>query len=151
MTDFDESLALLAADMRETMLAAPGAGLAAPQIDRRVRLIVAEFSDEGEEYGTNVLTLANPEIIEREGAQIYEEGCLSVEDLTAEVNRAEKILVKAQSVSGEPFLVEAEGRKAVILQHEIDHLDGVLFIDHLSRLKREVYHKRLKKGKREEE
>jgi peptide deformylase len=146
--DFGEDLSILAQDMRDTMLAAPGAGLAAPQVGRRLRLIVCDWSDESEGYGKKVVTLVNPAVVKKEGKMVFEEGCLSVSDLTAEVERAERIEVRAQDVTGSPFTIIGEGRRAVILQHEIDHLDGILFIDHLSRLKREIYHRKLKKAQK---
>jgi peptide deformylase len=143
---FDQNLADLAADLRETMLAAPGVGLAAPQVGRPVRLIVVDWSDEDEGYGASTLALVNPRTIEADGRLTYNEGCLSVTDLQSKVERAERVKVAAQDLEGQPFVVEAEGRRAVILQHEMDHLDGVLFIDRLSRIKREMYNKKLKKS-----
>ncbi|MDR3205432.1 MAG: peptide deformylase [Deltaproteobacteria bacterium] len=145
VTVFDENLASLAKDMKETMLAAPGAGLAAPQIDKFIRLVVIDASLEDEEYGSRVLTLINPEIISEEGNIIYNEGCLSIEDLQSKVARANKVKVKALDLEGRGFVFTGEGRQAVVLQHEIDHLNGILFIDHLSRLKRDMYIKRLQK------
>ncbi len=150
VTNFDESLQALAAEMRQTMLAAPGAGLAAPQVGHLLRLIVIDGTEEGEEYGQKVITLVNPEIVAGSGEQIYEEGCLSVIDLSAQVTRLNEVKVKAQDLSGKPFVLEAQGRQAVILQHEIDHLNGVLFLDHLNAAKRDMYKRRLKKMKRSE-
>ena len=146
VTVFDKELADLAEDMRETMILAPGVGLAAPQVDRLIRMIVCDWADEGEEFGQHVITLVNPRITRREGKQCFDEGCLSVKELTASVNRAEMVEVEAQTTSGEAVTISAEGRKAVILQHEIDHLDGILFIDHLSRLKREILLKPMTKA-----
>ncbi|MDR1656625.1 MAG: peptide deformylase [Deltaproteobacteria bacterium] len=142
---FDEELTTLAQDMAMTMINAPGAGLAAPQVNRPLRLIVVDWTSEGETYGQNVLTLVNPEIVATVGHQDSDEGCLSVTDLQAKVHRAGMVEVEALDVTGRPFSVSAEGRRAVILQHEIDHLDGVLFLDHLSRLKQDLYKKKLKK------
>ncbi|MDR2442502.1 MAG: peptide deformylase [Deltaproteobacteria bacterium] len=148
VTTFDENLAELVMDMKETMLDAPGAGLAAPQVDRPLRIIVVDWAQEGQEYGQNVLALINPEIVASEGAQVFDEGCLSVLDLTANVDRAALVEVQAKDISGQPFSLIGEGRQAVILQHEIDHLNGVLFLDHLSSLKQELYEKKLRKARK---
>jgi peptide deformylase len=147
VTAFDDGLSLLAADMIETMLAAPGAGLAAPQVGIPRRLIVIDNRDdrEAEEYGSNNLVLANPVIVASEGRQSEKEGCLSVEGLSAGVNRFDLVLVDYQDLQGRPQRLEATGHKSVVLQHETDHLDGVLFLDHLSPLRREIYLKSLKK------
>jgi peptide deformylase len=146
VTDFGDDLAALAEDMRLTMLAAPGAGLAAPQVGRLARLVVVDWSGPDEEYGQNVVTLVNPVIVAAGGRQIYEEGCLSVTDLSAIVDRAASIEIEALDLAGRPLRLSADGRRAVIVQHELDHLDGVLFLDHLSRLKRELYDKRIAKA-----
>ena len=146
---FDMPLKELAGDMIETMLAAPGAGLAAPQVGRLIRLIVIDNTDEGEEYGSKVLALVNPVIISSEGRQVYNEGCLSVEDFQSNVNRFETVDVAFQDLEGLPLSITAKGRKAVILQHEIDHLDGVMFIDHLSPYKKQLYLKRIQKQLKE--
>jgi peptide deformylase len=148
--EFTPELAKLAADMKETMLAAPGAGLAAPQVGRLIRLITVEASEEEEDYGASVLTLVNPEIVLAEGELIFEEGCLSVDDYRSNVKRFNHVQVRAQDIQGQPITIDYEGRRAVILQHEIDHLDGVLFIDRLSRLKREMYKKSLRRRRRTE-
>ncbi|MDR1166890.1 MAG: peptide deformylase [Deltaproteobacteria bacterium] len=140
---FDEKLRALAEDMRETMLAAPGAGLAAPQVGRSVRLIVIDNSEEDEEYGSKTLVLANPEFTHSEGGFLFEEGCLSVRDLNGEVRRYRRVEVKAQDLTGAYFTLRAEARRAVILQHEIDHLDGILFLDRLEPAERAEYMRRL--------
>jgi len=147
---FDEQLAQLVQDMAETMYNAPGVGLAAPQIGRSVKLIVVDTTKdkEGEQQ---FLPLVNPEIIAHEGTQFDEEGCLSVLDLTATVKRHKKITVSYQNLQGQTQELSAEDRFAVILQHEIDHLHGILFIDHLSPLKRALYKKKVKKWLTEEE
>ncbi|MDR2421889.1 MAG: peptide deformylase [Deltaproteobacteria bacterium] len=145
VTAFDEELAALALDLRETMINAPGSGLAAPQVDQPLRIIVVDDTGEDEAYGEKVLTLINPKIVAAEGEQIYKEGCLSVVELQSDVRRSAEVTVEAQDVSGQKFVVTASGRKAVILQHEIDHLDGVLFLDRISRLKKEMYRKKLLK------
>jgi peptide deformylase len=144
VTCFDEDLAVLVEDLKQTMVQAPGAGLAAPQVDRLLRIIVVDFSDE-ENYGQNVVALINPQITASEGEQIYQEGCLSVVDLRCDVCRSDQVTVEAQDISGQTLTISAQGRRAVILQHEIDHLDGVLFLDHISHLKREMYRKKLLK------
>jgi len=146
VTEFDETLAELTRDMAETMYDAPGIGLAAPQIGRSLKLIVVDISkgpkeDRKQEY----MVMANPEIIENEGNQIDEEGCLSVPELTSDVKRFKKIKVTYQDLKGKPFTLETEDRFAVVLQHEIDHLNGILFLDHLSPLKRNLYKKKVKK------
>ena len=140
---FDDELKVLIEDMAETMWDAPGIGLAAPQVAQSVRVIVVDVSKpEGEKEH---LALVNPEIVEHEGTQLDEEGCLSVPELTAQVQRYNKITVNYQSEDGSEQQLITEDRFAVVLQHEIDHLNGVLFIDHLSPLKRNLYKKKRKK------
>ncbi len=143
VTSFDDALKQLAADLAETMYAAPGAGLAANQIGVCLRVVVIDISENKEEK--KPLVLVNPEIIEKEGCQVDEEGCLSVIDLTANVERYSKILIKAQDLNGKTWEFPAEDFFARVIQHELDHLNGVLFIDHLSALKRSLYKRRLKK------
>ena len=149
VTGFDDSLKQLAADLAETMYAAPGAGLAANQIGVCLRVAVIDVSPEKEEK--KHLVLVNPEIIEKEGCQVDEEGCLSVIDLTANVERYSKLLVQAQDLDGKTWEFPAEDFFARAIQHELDHLKGILFIDHLSALKRSLYKRRLKKLLREQE
>ena len=149
VTSFDDSLKQLAADLAETMYAAPGAGLAANQIGVCLRVVVINISAEKEEK--KHLFLVNPEIIEKEGCQVDEEGCLSVIDLTANVERYSKLLVRAQDLDGKIREFPAEDFFARVIQHELDHLKGILFIDHLSALKRSLYKRRLKKLLREQE
>ena len=146
---FDEDLRLLAVDLAETMLAAPGAGLAAPQVGVLQRVIALAGAENGEDFDDRVLVLVNPELTRAEGEQLYEEGCLSVQDLYEQVKRAAEVTVAFQDISGRPLEISAEGRRAVILQHEIDHLDGVLFLDHISRLKRDIYKRKLNKLRKE--
>lgn len=129
--------------MTETMYKAPGIGLAAIQVGKPISLVVYDISPPEESHKINVIM--NPEIVSREGSITYEEACLSVFDYSAEVKRSNKILVKAIDREGKPIEIEAEGLHAVCLQHEIDHLNGVLFIDHISSLKRSLYKSRLKK------
>ena len=143
---FDEELGKLAADMAATMFDAPGVGLAAPQIGKSIKMIVVDHSRyEEEETPGTWLALVNPEIIAAEGRQCDSEGCLSVPELTSKVNRHRKVTVRYQDLQGEPREIAAEDRFAVVLQHEIDHLNGVLFLDHLSSLKRGLYLKKYKK------
>jgi peptide deformylase len=149
VTSFDDSLKELASDLAETMYDAPGAGLAANQIGVCLRVVVVDVSAGKEEK--KHLVLVNPEIIEKEGCQIDEEGCLSVIDLTANVERYRKLLIRAQDLDGKSWEFPAEDFFARVIQHELDHLNGILFIDHLSSLKRALYKKRLKKILREQE
>ena len=137
-------------DMIQTMYAAPGIGLAAPQVGAPVRLIVVdtEWTEEGAER--NPLVLVNPEIVERSGTLTWTEGCLSVPDFQADVERSERVRLEARDLDGAAVSIEAEGLRAVCFQHEIDHLDGVLFIDRISRLKREMYVRRRRKQLRED-
>ena len=141
---FDEKLARLVEDMAETMYDAPGIGLAAPQIGESLRLIVVDISKDREE-AQEYMALINPEIVEHEGHQLDEEGCLSVPELTSNVTRYKKITINYQDLEGKKHTLTTEDRFAVVLQHEIDHLHGILFIDHLSSLKRNLYKKKVRK------
>ncbi len=140
-------------DMVETMYDAPGIGLAAPQIGVKQRITVIDTSAGEEE--NNLHVFINPEIVEREGNIRWEEGCLSIPGVYENVDRCRRVVVRALGRDGEPFELEAHDLLAVCIQHEIDHLDGVLFLDHLSRLKRKIlmkkYKKHLAKLKREAE
>ncbi|KPJ97663.1 MAG: peptide deformylase [Desulfobacterales bacterium SG8_35] len=149
VTSFDASLKELARDLAETMYDAPGAGLAANQIGVCLRVVVIDVSASKEEK--KHLVLVNPEIVEKEGCQVDEEGCLSVIDLTANVERFSKLLVRAQDLEGKTWEFPAEDFFARVIQHELDHLNGILFIDHLSPLKRTLYKRHLKKLLREQE
>jgi peptide deformylase len=133
-------------DMAETMYVAPGIGLAANQVgvNQRVIVIDVEYSD----GPPNLIALVNPEIVEREGEITWEEGCLSFPEVHEEILRSQRLKVKALDRKGEPFDIDAEGLLAVALQHEIDHLDGVLLIDRVSFLKRRMIHRQLVKYKR---
>lgn len=146
VTKFDAGLAKLVDEMFDSMYAAQGIGLAAPQIaiSKRITVIDVSFKERPEEK----LALINPEIVEREGRQVEEEGCLSLPEIREKVVRAEWVKVKAQNVKGEWFEVEGTELLARALQHEIDHLDGVLFIDRISRLKRELVMRKIKKLKK---
>ncbi len=144
ITTFDSDLKQLVDDMVETMYDAPGIGLAAPQIGESLKLIVVDISKDREDEH-EFMAMVNPEIVEHEGSQLDEEGCLSVPELTAKVKRFQKITVTFQDLEGNEQKLETEDRFAVVLQHEIDHLNGILFIDHLSSLKRNLYKKKVKK------
>ena len=145
ITNIRADVARLVEDLAETMYAAPGVGLAAPQVGVAQRVIVLDIRREDEAPGTRLLKLINPEITERDGEVIWEEGCLSVPELTAPVKRARRVLVRAWTPDEKEVQVEAEELLAVALQHEIDHLDGKLFLDRLSRLKRDLYRARQRK------
>lgn len=147
VTDIDGTVAKTIDDMVETMYAAPGVGLAAPQIGISERVIVLDVDHENK--GKQLLKLVNPVITESEGEVLWEEGCLSVRDYQAEVLRAERVLVKAWTTDQKEIEVEGTGLLAVALQHEIDHLNGTLFLDRLSRLKRDLYRRKLKKLERD--
>ena len=143
--DFDASLARLIDDMLETMYAAPGIGLAATQVNVHLRLLVIDVSETRSEPQEFI----NPEILVREGTEQTEEGCLSVPQIYELVERAARVRVRAQDRRGACFERELDGLLAVCVQHEIDHLDGKLFVDYLSSLKRERIRRRLEKEKRE--
>lgn len=134
----------LANDMLETMYKAPGIGLAANQVGVDLRIIVVDVAPK-EERGKNPLILINPEIVEREGEVIWEEGCLSVPGMSAEVKRSYKVVVKGYDLKEHELTIEAEELFAVVLQHEIDHLNGTLYFDHLSRLKKQFFLKNYRK------
>jgi peptide deformylase len=130
-------------NMAETMFCAPGVGLAAPQVAEDSRILV--HSARPKENPGKYHVLINPVIVEREGEQVTEEGCLSVVDYRASVRRASRILVRALDRHGNPLEREYEDLLAIVVQHEIDHLDGILFIDRISKLKRSLYIKKLMK------
>jgi peptide deformylase len=143
VTAFDGELAQLVDEMFDSMYAAQGIGLAAPQINisKRITVIDVSFKERPEDK----LALINPVILDRDGKQVEEEGCLSLPEIREKVTRAAWVKVRAQNVKGETFEVEGEELLARALQHEIDHLNGILFIDHLSRLKRDLVQRRIKK------
>ena len=145
--DIDARLNQLVTDLVETMYAAPGVGLAAPQIGVAERVIVLDVDHE--HPGKHLLKLINPVIVESEGSIVWEEGCLSVVGYTAEVARARHVLVKGWTPEEKEIEVEGTDLLAVALQHELDHLEGKLFIDRISRLKRDLYRRRVKKWLRE--
>lgn len=140
----DEEVRRLISDMAETMYAAPGIGLAATQVDVHRRIIVIDISDTRDELRTFI----NPEILEKSGEAEWEEGCLSVPGIYEKVQRAQKVRVRALDARGEPYTLEAEDLLAVCIQHEIDHLDGKIFIERLSRLKQQRILSKLKKQMR---
>ena len=149
--DVDDEFRALAANMAETMYDEPGIGLAAPQVGVHKRLVVMDttWSDQDR----NTLILLNPEIVVREGTQqSVDEGCLSVPDFSADVERFERVVVKARDLDWKELEFDCTGIDSICFQHEIDHLDGILYIDHISRLKRDLYVRRRKKQlKREQE
>jgi len=134
----------LVADMVETMYAAPGIGLAATQVDRHVRLFVLDVSETRDQPWV----LINPEILSREGQETSDEGCLSVPGVTEGVERAAHIRVRALDLNGKSREFDADGLLAICVQHELDHLDGKLFVDYLSELKRQRLKKRVTKSRR---
>jgi peptide deformylase len=143
VTVFDDKLKALVEEMFESMYAAQGIGLAAPQIGLSQRLTVIDVSFK--KNPDEKVVLINPEIIEREGEQYEEEGCLSLPEIREKVKRAAKVKVRAQNTDGEWFEIEGEELLSRAFQHEIDHLDGVLFIDRLSRLKKDLLVRKIKK------
>lgn len=149
VTEFDDELRQLAEDMAETMYDAPGVGLAAPQIGTLKRLIVIDCSTS--EEPADLIVAVNPEIIASEGEVVEEEGCLSVPDFWANVKRAETVTMHYQDLAGNRLERSAEGLLAVCMQHEIDHLEGLLFVDRLSPLKRSLFRKKYLKMLKERE
>lgn len=145
VTEFNAALGQVIDDMFETMYAAPGIGLAATQVDFHKRLIVIDVSEAHNEP----LVLINPEILEREGAAETEEGCLSVPGIYDDVKRAARIRLRAQDRTGTVFEHDCDGVLAVCIQHELDHLDGKLFVDYLSDLKRQRIRKKLEKERKQ--
>ena len=141
----DDKLRKFIDDMFETMYEAPGIGLAATQVNFHQRLIVIDVSEEKNQP----LVFINPDILEKEGVEEMDEGCLSVPGIYEKVQRADKVKVRALDRNGEPFELEADGLLAVCIQHEIDHLDGKLFVDYLSSLKRQRIKKKLEKQLRQ--
>ena len=140
----DDQIRTLVDDMFETMYAAPGIGLAATQVNVHKRVIVIDVS-EGQDQP---VVFINPEILNKEGIEEMDEGCLSVPGVYERVQRAERVKIRAQGRDGKPFELDADGLLAVCIQHEIDHLDGKLFVDYLSQLKRVRIRKKLDKQRR---
>ncbi len=145
VVSFDAELGQLIDDMFETMYAAPGIGLAATQVNVHQRIIVIDVSEQKDQP----LVLINPEILARDGAELTEEGCLSVPQVFEEVERAARVRVRARDRDGGVLEREFDGLLAVCVQHEMDHLDGKLFVDYLSTLRRERIRRRLEKERRE--
>jgi peptide deformylase len=140
----------LARDMIDVMYDEPGIGLAAPQVGASIRMFVIDTDWSDEEVGRNPAVILNPEISDKQGKITWEEGCLSVPDYQANVDRAATITLRGIDLDGKPVEEHAEGLRAVCIQHEVDHLDGILFIDRISRLKRGLYVKKRKKQLAEE-
>ena len=146
VTTFDEELSKLIDDMIETMYAAPGVGLAAPQVGVGLRVCVIDLSTG--KRGGELITLINPEFVERDGMQLEEEGCLSVPTFTATVARPARAVVRALDRTGAERIVEGDGLLARALQHELDHLDGVLFLHRLRGIKRDMIVRKIRKLQR---
>lgn len=140
----DEAIRQLIDDMFETMYEAPGIGLAATQVNVHLQLLVLDVSEDK----SRPQVFINPEVLSSEGSQIYQEGCLSVPGIFADVKRADRIKVKALDRDGKSFELEADGLLAVCIQHEMDHLAGKVFVDYLSPLKRELVRKKLAKQRK---
>lgn len=140
----DDEIRQLVRDMAETMYAAPGIGLAATQVDVHKQVIVIDISDTRDQLQVFI----NPDIVERDGEADYEEGCLSVPGIYDRVTRAQRIIVKSLDAQGQSFTRSAEGLLAVCIQHEMDHLLGIVFVEHLSRLKQDRIARKLKKRQR---
>ena len=145
VTEVNDATRQLIADMLETMYAAPGIGLAATQVDVHQRILVLDVSDDQ----TSPLCFINPEIITHDGLEVSDEGCLSVPGVYEGVERAAQVRVRALNEQGESFELEAEGLLAVCIQHEMDHLEGKLFVDYLSELKRQRLKKKLAKAQKQ--
>ncbi len=143
ITRFDQEIKTLAEDMLETMYSAPGIGLAAPQVGVSLRLMVIDIKG-GEEQGHQIV-FTNPEITEQEGTQETEEGCLSIPGFTAVVERPSRVHVVGQDLEGNPQELDAEGVLARAVCHEIDHLDGILYLDRASVLKRDLIKRKIRK------
>jgi peptide deformylase len=146
VTRFDDELETLIDDMIETMYAAPGIGLAAPQVGVGLRVAVIDVSSG--KRGGELLTLVNPEFVERDGMQLEEEGCLSVPGFNATVLRPARVVVRAQDRTGVVRTIDGTGLLARALQHELDHLDGTLFIDRLRGIKRDLILRKVRKMQR---
>ena len=144
VTTVDDGIRQLARDMAETMYEAPGIGLAATQVDVHLQVIVVDTSETKDQ----LLTLINPQLLENDGSQVGEEGCLSVPGIYDKVERAERVVVRYLDLDGKEQTIEAEGLLAVCLQHEMDHLDGRVFVEHLSQLKQSRIKAKLAKQSR---
>ncbi len=149
VAEIDDEIKNLAKDMAETMYAAPGVGLAAPQVGVSRRLVVIDCSSK--DAPPQLITAVNPEILAREGEIFEEEGCLSVPGFYTRIHRAAKVRVRYQDLAGQTVEQEAEGMLAIAFQHEIDHLDGLLFVDYLSSLKKGLFRKKYQKLMQQQE
>jgi peptide deformylase len=142
--EVDAVLAALIDDMFETMYEAPGIGLAATQVDVHKQLLILDISEDR----SQPMVFINPRITAKDGSQVYQEGCLSLPGIYADVKRWNQITVEAMDRHGKPFVLEADGLLAVCIQHEMDHLAGKVFVDHLSPLKRALAEKKLAKQRK---
>jgi len=147
VSEINEEITSLIHDMLETMYDAPGIGLAAPQVGQSKRVIVLDLDSRSVEMRKPIV-LVNPEIISQEGEIVFEEACLSVPDYSAEVARSEKVKVRALNERSEEVEIAGEGLLSVALQHEIDHLNGVLFVDRLGLVKRDIFKRKFRKNAR---
>lgn len=143
VSEVNDAIRELIDDMAETMYAAPGVGLAAPQIGESVRVFVVDIACEDEP--SDLRAFVNPKIVGKEGTQVFKEGCLSFPEISEDVERADKVTVEALDPDGKPFTLTADGLLAVAIQHEYDHLEGVLLIDHIGLLKRRIVHRKMLK------
>ncbi|MCU0572576.1 MAG: peptide deformylase [Syntrophobacteraceae bacterium] len=148
VTTIDRDIHRLIDEMAETMYSAPGIGLAANQVGKAQRVLVVDL--QRPEYDRGLLVLVNPKIVAASGETTYEEGCLSVPEFFSNVKRYEQVTVQAMDKDGNPVEVSASGLLAVVLQHEIDHLEGRLFIDHLGTITRELFKRKWKKRLKED-
>jgi len=149
VTVINDKIRELVADMAETMYDAPGVGLAAPQIGVHQRVIVIDVA--GKDEAPDLIVAINPVIVHAEGEEYEEEGCLSVPQYSANVRRHARVVVKALNLEGEEVTWKADELLAIAFQHEIDHLDGILFIDHISPLKREIFRRKYRRAMEEQE
>ena len=149
VTVINEKIIELVRDMAETMYAAPGVGLAAPQIGVHQRVIVMDVS--GRDEAPELIVAINPVITHADGESYEEEGCLSVLNYSANVRRHARVVVKYLDIKGEEVICKADDLLAIAFQHEIDHLDGILFVDHISPLKREIFRRKCRKSQEDGE
>ncbi len=147
VTEVTDEIRALLDDMAETMYAAPGVGLAAPQIGVAKRIFIIDIA--GEDDPSDLRVFINPELVKKEGTQLWCEGCLSFPGVSEDVERAEVVTVRAKNERGEDFELTADGLLAVAIQHENDHLEGVLMIDHLGMLKKRIVHRKMVKRDKE--
>lgn len=138
---FDAGLRSFVADLVDTMRASPGVGLAAPQVGRLIRVIAVDVTPKNPGHG--LIVLVNPEITSSSGSKVGREGCLSVPEYTANITRATEIKLKGRGIDGEEVAIESAGFEAVALQHELDHLNGILFIDRIASMKRDLFKRKI--------